>query len=77
MLHLKFRTFLGVLLLSKQLQYAKLSICVEESDETQFWLEMLGEAGIVAENRLTELKQEYLEIVSVLGKARSTHKDNG
>jgi len=35
-------------------------------------LELLGEAGIVPEERLTDLKQEYLEIVSVLAKARKT-----
>ncbi|WP_460610014.1 four helix bundle protein [Hymenobacter terrigena] len=55
-------------------QYAKLSLCVEEADESQLWLELLREAGIVSEARLTGLEQEYLEIVSVLEKARSTHK---
>ncbi len=55
-------------------QYAKLCICVEEADESQFWLEMLGESGIVANTRLAELAQEYLEIVSVLEKARSSHR---
>ena len=55
-------------------QYAKLCICVEEADETQFWLEMLGEAGIVPTGRLADLEQEFLEIVSVLEKARSTHR---
>ncbi|HEX8328803.1 MAG TPA: four helix bundle protein [Hymenobacter sp.] len=58
-------------------QYAKLCVCVEEADESQFWLELLGEAEIVAQSRLTDLQQEYLEIVSVLEKARSTHRDNG
>jgi four helix bundle protein len=52
--------------------FAKISICVEEADEAQFWLDLLGDAGIVAEERLVELKQEYLHIVSVLAKARKT-----
>ena len=52
--------------------FAKISICVEEADEAQLWLELLGEAGIVPEERLADLKQEYLEIVSVLAKARKT-----
>ncbi|MCB2379944.1 four helix bundle protein [Hymenobacter sp. BT635] len=55
-------------------QFAKLCICVEEADESQLWLELLGEAGIVPYARLTDLMQEYLEIVSVLEKARSTHR---
>jgi four helix bundle protein len=55
-------------------QFAKLCVCVEEADETQLWLEMLGEAGIVASARLADLEQEFLEIVSVLEKARSSHK---
>ena len=55
-------------------QFAKLCICVEEADESQLWLELLGEAGIVPQARLTDLMQEYLEIVSVLEKARSTHR---
>ncbi|MBC6607053.1 four helix bundle protein [Hymenobacter sp. BT188] len=57
-------------------QYAKLCICVEEADETQLWLELLGEAGIIPQIRLADLQQEYLEIVSVLEKARSSHRGN-
>jgi four helix bundle protein len=59
---------------SSKEQYAKLCICVEEADESQLWLEMLGEAGIVPKPRLAELEHEYLEIVSVLEKARSSHR---
>ncbi|GAA4371224.1 four helix bundle protein [Hymenobacter saemangeumensis] len=58
-------------------QYAKLCVCVEEADESQLWLEMLGEAEIIPQARLSELHQEYLEIVSVLEKARSSHRGNG
>jgi four helix bundle protein len=34
---------------------AKLGIVVEEADETVFWLEMLGDSGIVSEAKLGEL----------------------
>ena len=61
---------------SSKEHYAKLSICVEEADESQFWLELLGESNILPTSRLAELQQEYLEIVSVLEKARSTHRGN-
>ena len=50
--------------------YAKLCICVEEADETLFWLELLGDSGIVAKMRLQALEQEYLEIVAILATAR-------
>jgi four helix bundle protein len=54
--------------------YAKLCICVEEADETLFWLELLGDAEIVPKKRLADLEQEYLEIVSILATARKKAK---
>ncbi|GAB3574404.1 four helix bundle protein [Hymenobacter daeguensis] len=53
--------------------YAKVCICVEEADETQLWLELLGDAGIFPKAKLASLEQEYLEIVSVLATARKTY----
>ena len=50
--------------------YSKLSITVEEADETLFWLEILVESKIVTENKLTELMKEAEEIIKVLSKAR-------
>ena len=47
---------------------------MEEADETLFWLELLGDADIVPKARLSGLEQEYLEIVSVLAKARKNAK---
>jgi four helix bundle protein len=52
--------------------FAKLCICVEEADETQLWLEMLGDAGFVPKNRLAALEQEYAQITAILTKARKT-----
>ncbi|SHJ38296.1 four helix bundle protein [Hymenobacter daecheongensis DSM 21074] len=54
--------------------YSKLCICIEEADETLFWLELLGDANIVSKTRLQGLEQEYLEIVSILAKARKSAK---
>ncbi|HEX8425770.1 four helix bundle protein [Hymenobacter sp.] len=56
--------------------YAKLCICVEEADETLFWLELLGDAGILSKARLSELEQEYLELVSLLASTRKKAKAN-
>ena len=54
--------------------YAKLSITIEEADESLFWLEILGESEIIPESRLTELMKEAEEIVKVLSKARKNTK---
>lgn len=50
--------------------YAKLSITIEEADESLFWLEILVESNIVSENKLSELIKEVKEIIKVLSKAR-------
>ncbi len=50
--------------------YSKLSITIEEADESLFWLEILVESQIVAENKLADLMQEAEQIIKVLSKAR-------
>ena len=50
--------------------YAKLCICVEEADETLFWLELLGDANILPKPRLLELEKEYFQLVSLLASTR-------
>ncbi len=50
--------------------YAKLSITIEEADESLFWLEILVESNIVPENKLSELMKEAEEITKVLSRAR-------
>ncbi|WP_151089348.1 four helix bundle protein [Hymenobacter baengnokdamensis] len=54
--------------------YAKRCICVEEADETQFWLELLGQAGIFPKVRLSDLEQEYAAITAILTTARKLAK---
>ena len=56
--------------------HSKLSIVVEEADETAFWLELLIEANIVLESRLNNLLTEINEILKIVAKARKTVKDN-
>jgi four helix bundle protein len=55
---------------SPQEQYAKLCICVEEADETLFWLEMLREANIAGAVQMSALEGDYKRVVAVLSKAR-------
>ncbi|WP_073285786.1 four helix bundle protein [Hymenobacter psychrotolerans] len=57
---------------SKAEYYAKLCICVEEADETLFWLELLMESGIVSEEKLKPLHKEFEEVVSILATARKS-----
>ena len=57
---------------SKAEFYSKLSIVVEEADEALFWIEILIESNILPEIKLSDLKQEITEIVSVVAKARKS-----
>lgn len=44
---------------------AKLNIVLEEADETAYWLELLGEAGILPTPRLIDLQHEVDEIIAM------------
>jgi four helix bundle protein len=50
--------------------HAKLSICVEEADETLFWLELLTESNSIALSSAQTLMTETTAILSILAKAR-------
>lgn len=56
--------------------FSKLSITIEEADESLFWLEILEESGIIEEKKIASLKTETLEILKILAKARLTLKEN-
>ena len=50
--------------------FSKMSIVVEEADETLFWLEILKDSNLVSEEQLSPLMEETLEIVKIVSKAR-------
>ncbi|MBL7798522.1 MAG: four helix bundle protein [Saprospiraceae bacterium] len=50
--------------------HAKIGICLEEGDESLFWMEFIQEASIDDSPALRTLMTEGLEIVSILAKAR-------
>lgn len=52
--------------------FAKMSIVVEEADETLFWLELLNETKLAPNERLKYLLNESLEILKIMSKAKST-----
>jgi four helix bundle protein len=55
---------------------SKLAIVIEEADESVYWLELLIEAGILSETKLTELIQEGNEIVAIMTASSQTAKSN-
>ncbi|SFH21716.1 four helix bundle protein [Pontibacter chinhatensis] len=56
--------------------HSKLSIVIEEADETLFWLELLAESGTTTEAKVVTLKRETTEILSVMAKARKSASKN-
>lgn len=54
--------------------FAKLSIVIEELDETLFWIELLVDSSIIKEEKVEPLKLELLEILSILAHARKSTK---
>jgi four helix bundle protein len=50
--------------------HAKISIVIEEADETLFWLELLEESGTTTQAAVTQLMKESTEILSVMAIAR-------
>jgi four helix bundle protein len=51
---------------------AKLGVVLEEADETVFWLEMLGDSGIVKSSKLTNLLEEANQLVAIFAASRRT-----
>jgi four helix bundle protein len=51
---------------------AKMGVVVEEADESLYWLELLGEAGILPPRRLSSLLREAGELVRIFATARQT-----
>lgn len=51
---------------------AKIGIVVEEADETVFWLELLIDTGIIAEEKLRDLLKEANELVAIFAASQKT-----
>ena len=54
--------------------FSKISIVVEEADETLFWLELLQDAAIVGPEKLSSLMNEYEEVVKIANTIRHNRK---
>lgn len=54
----------------------KLKICLKELNESQVWLRMISESGLLAINRLTDIVQECAELSRMINASISTAKKN-
>lgn len=55
---------------------SKVSIVVEEADETVFWLEFLGETEVVSKEKLSLLLKEANELLAICAASLRTAKHN-
>jgi four helix bundle protein len=55
---------------------AKLGVVEEEADESQFWIEVTGEHGLLSRKRLEPLHKEAGEITAIIAASRKTAVQN-
>lgn len=55
---------------------AKMSITLEEADESAFWLELLADAEIIPKSKLENLRSEADELVAIFNASRNTARKN-
>jgi four helix bundle protein len=54
----------------------KIKVAEEESDETQFWLEMIMEAGLLSKLKVESLYKESAELTAILTASGKTSRIN-
>ena len=55
----------------------KLSIALKEADETQYWLEILYESGLIVQDLFNSLNEELKEIIAIITSSIKTAKEKG
>ena len=60
---------------SERERFAKLSIVVEEIDESLFWIEILEKSQLVKKDKLLELQNEAKELVKIFSSYRKKLKN--
>jgi len=55
---------------------SKLGIVVEEIDETQFWLELIVDAGLLPSSRMEAILDEANQLTSIFVSARKTSRSH-
>ena len=61
---------------SKKEFYSKLSISVEEADETEMWLDLITAGEVLSGDFISNLYDESLELVKILSKMRKNLGEN-
>lgn len=61
---------------SKDAFIAKLSIVLEEADESLFWLEFIEDSKLLNSPELSKLKKEAAELTAIFAKSRLTAREN-
>ncbi|MBW7888206.1 MAG: four helix bundle protein [Bacteroidetes bacterium] len=54
----------------------KLGIVEEESDETEFWIEMIIDAGLIPSEKMIDLKNEVNQITKIISASKITASKN-
>ena len=52
----------------------KLAIALKEADETQYWLEILYESGLIVQQQFNSLNEELKEIIAIITSSIKTAK---
>ncbi|MCF8358636.1 MAG: four helix bundle protein [Prolixibacteraceae bacterium] len=60
---------------SKAEFFSKLSISVEEADETEMWLDLVASSGIIKNKIVTEMHEKSLDLLKILASMRK-HSGN-
>jgi four helix bundle protein len=55
---------------------AKLGIVIEEADETEFWLDLMGRADVLTVDALKALRVEANELAAIFTQSQKTAKSN-
>jgi four helix bundle protein len=55
---------------------AKISIVVEEADESEYWLELIRDCGLLNERQVGPLLQEATELTKIFASTRRTARNN-
>jgi len=55
---------------------SKLSIALKEAEETQYWLELMFQSGIISEKEYQTMNTDVDEIISLLVSSIKTYKSN-
>jgi four helix bundle protein len=55
---------------------AKIGIVIEEADEALYWMELIVEANLLPDERLTDLMQEADELIAIMTASAITARKN-